>query len=196
MISVIIPTSKSICNLAKIVDNQTYRNIEVIIIEDKSLKGAPWARNQGKHLANGKYLFFCDDDIVLEPTCLEKMINALENSGKSIAYCHYNRTGEFTHPQKSEKWDVRLLRNQNYISTMSLIRAKDCPEWDETLTRYQDWDLWLTMAEQGKEGVLIDEYLFTAHYEPGRISNNNIDEIIEKENIVRRKHGCELLATA
>jgi len=32
--------------------------------------------------------------------------------------------------------------------------------WDENLKRFQDWDLWLTMGEQGKTGVWVDEYLF------------------------------------
>jgi len=49
-----------------------------------------------------------------------------------------------------------------YITTTSLIRAKDFPGFDESLKKFQDWDLWLTMLEQGKIGVWIPEVLFSA----------------------------------
>jgi len=53
------------------------------------------------------------------------------------------------------------LKQNNYIPTTSLIRRKDAIKWDESLKRFQDWDLWLTMSEAGKTGVWVDEYLFT-----------------------------------
>ena len=49
-----------------------------------------------------------------------------------------------------------------YIHTTSLIRAEHFPAsgWDEHITRLQDWDLWLTILEQGHTGVWIPEVLF------------------------------------
>ena len=48
-----------------------------------------------------------------------------------------------------------------YIMTTSLIRAKDFPGFDESLKKFQDWDLWLTMLEQNKTGVWVPEILFS-----------------------------------
>lgn len=165
-------------------------DFELIVVVDKKKKGAPWARNQGLRRANGEYILFLDDDIELDPTFLEKMIKTLEtNPEKSFAYCHYNRKGYFDCPQTAQPWNLELLKKQNYISTMSLIRTKDCPEWDESLKRFQDWDLWLTMAEDGKEGILVDEHLFTAHYDGNGISNKDMDDIVRNIQIVKDKHG-------
>jgi hypothetical protein len=41
-----------------------------------------------------------------------------------------------------------------------LIRRTDFSGFDESLTKFQDWDLWLTMAEQGKKGVWINRELY------------------------------------
>ncbi|HCM53574.1 MAG TPA: hypothetical protein DIS59_01340 [Candidatus Magasanikbacteria bacterium] len=57
-------------------------------------------------------------------------------------------------------FDVQSLQKRNYIHTSSLIRRKDVIAWDESLKKFQDWDYFLTLAEQGKTGVWIDEYLF------------------------------------
>ena len=58
---------------------------------------------------------------------------------------------------RSCEFDTQKLKQNNCILT-SLIR-KDAIKWDESLKRFQDWDLWLSMAEKGKTGVWVDEYL-------------------------------------
>lgn len=47
-----------------------------------------------------------------------------------------------------------------FIHTTSLLRRNDFPGFDENIKRLQDWDLWLTMLEQGRTGVWLPEYLF------------------------------------
>ena len=46
---------------------------------------------------------------------------------------------------------------------MALIRREDFPAtgWDESLKKFQDWDLWLTMLSLGKIGYFIPQVLFT-----------------------------------
>ena len=34
--------------------------------------------------------------------------------------------------------------------------------WDESIKKLQDWDLWLTMLEQGHTGIWIGQILFKA----------------------------------
>jgi len=34
------------------------------------------------------------------------------------------------------------------------------PGFDEKLKRFQDWDLWLTMAEAGHHGVWLNQFLY------------------------------------
>ncbi len=149
--------------------------IEVIIVDDGSRepvgdvtdarvirqenKGAPAARNRGFKESSGAYVLFCDADVVMEPDMLAKMSQALdENPGVSYAYSSFKFGWK-----KFRLWefDAKRLRQMPYIHTTSLMRREHFPEFDESLQRLQDWDLWLTMLEQGHIGKWIPEALFT-----------------------------------
>ena len=193
LISVIIPTRildkepHSIESLKK----QTHKNIEIIIVRDKDQRGASWARNEGRKRTKGNFLFFCDDDIELKPLMLEVLLTKLFYSNASFSYCNYQRKGSLTGQVRGVSWDIDKLKRTNYISTMSLIKAEDFPEegFDESLERFQDWDLWLAMAEKGKYGVHIDETLFTALYNSGDISCQNPKSIEIATNYITHKHN-------
>jgi glycosyltransferase involved in cell wall biosynthesis len=168
---------------------QTYKDFEVIIVDDgstdKSLeiaklmqakfkhaeilykvidqenKGAPNARNHGFQASKGDYLFFCDADTVLDKNCLWEMMNALENNTEATyAYSSFKFGDKLF---KLQSYDWKKLRQMPYITTMSLIRTKDFPNtgWDESLKKFQDWDLWLTIGERGGSGFWIDKQLFS-----------------------------------
>jgi hypothetical protein len=49
------------------------------------------------------------------------------------------------------------------IHTMALIRRQNMTPkgWDESIKKLQDWDLWLTMLEEGRVGAFVNEVLFT-----------------------------------
>lgn len=184
MISIIIPAYNAGKILQKTIDSilsQSYKNWEVIVVLDgidneiKTLlgakypiikvleqehKGANSARNYGARVAKGEYLFFCDADIVLKKDVLKKLKNALDkNFNASYAYCSFLHGFKKI---KSRPFNDKELKIRNYISTMSLIRAKDFIGFDENIEKFQDWDLWLTMLEQGKKGIFINEVLFYA----------------------------------
>lgn len=109
-VSVIIPTfkrSKFLCRAIDSVLNQSYNNIEIIVVDDngdgsqfridnenrlkkykdnilflkheKNLNGAA-ARNTGILKATGEYITFLDDDDIFMPYRIEKMVNALEEN--------------------------------------------------------------------------------------------------------------------
>jgi hypothetical protein len=103
---------------------QTYRNMQIIRIEDKEKRGANWARNKGK--------VRCDSP-----------------------------------------WSARRLRDfkrGNIVSTMSLVRKRDFPGFDESIRRLQDWDVWLTMLSQGKKGVHCGSVIFETITKQGGIT--------------------------
>lgn len=103
MISIIIPvynTQEYIIDCLKSVKNQTYKNYEVLVVNDgssdksqelitnyihglenfllieKENGGICSARNRGLEQANGEWIVFLDSDDWLEPTCLENMVKA------------------------------------------------------------------------------------------------------------------------
>src|SRR3989338_4981192 len=186
MISIIIP----IYNQAEHLDNclasikkQTYDKSEIIVVDDGSTddikivinkyqrvfgfkisyfeqenRRASAARNRGEKIAKGEYLIFCDADIILEPNMLELMLKTLrENSSASFCYSSFlwGRKKFILWP-----YDAKKLKQLPYINTASLIRREHFPGFDEKLKRFQDWDLWLTMAEAGHHGVWLNQFLY------------------------------------
>ncbi len=118
-------------------------------------------------------MLFCDSDALLKKICLEKMKLVLDNNpNKSYVYCRF-KYGFKTFP--SFDFDAEKLKQFNYINIASLIRREHFPGFDENFKKFQDWDLWLTMLEQGHTGVLIKEVLLQYH-----IWNNGISTWLPK----------------
>lgn len=124
-------------------------------------KGAPAARNRGLVEATGDYLFFCDADAMLVPTALEKLRTCLlAHPEVSYAYPSFMWGGKLF---KIGEFSSERLRSGPMIHTMALIRRGAMTEkgWDESIRKLQDWDLWLTLLDEGKAGIWVDEVLFT-----------------------------------
>ncbi len=112
MVSVIVPTYNRpgmLVNALKSVLGQTYKNVEVIVINDAGediesyitplnkegkityVKNSinrerSYSRNVGLKIANGKYIAYLDDDDVFYPEHLETLVKFLENSDYKVAY--------------------------------------------------------------------------------------------------------------
>ena len=95
------------------IKNQTYHNIEIILIDDESPDscgricdefaldderflvihqkntGAAGARNAGLDIATGSYITFVDSDDVIEDTFIETLLTHLVNSGADVSVCGY-----------------------------------------------------------------------------------------------------------
>jgi glycosyltransferase involved in cell wall biosynthesis len=141
------------------------------IIVERAPGGMCERRNRGAAKATQPFLLFCDDDDVLYPETLRKLLDALTGDGDAaLAYGHYRVVphGDHWHPAvdvvKAAPWNVPALRSRNYVNSCSLLRASTFPGWDEKLLSYVDWDMALTLAGRGHHGVFIDEILFEAHY--------------------------------
>lgn len=188
LISIIIPVYNHAKTLEKSLRSilaQTYRPLEVIIVNDgstddfskvaeKILKkysaldikiieqaqvGANATRNRGFAESLGQYVIFWDADTVAKKEMLTQMYDALkDNPNSSYAYCQFRFGWK---KMKSHVWNLPLLRQMNFIDMTSLLRRADFISLDENLKRFQDWDLWLTLAEKNKIGVFVPKVLFT-----------------------------------
>lgn len=126
LVSVIVPVYKVEAYLDQAVEslvNQTYTNIEIILIDDGSPDNCgamcdAWAkkdsrvrvihrenagvaatRNVGLEASRGEYLVFVDSDDYVEPTCVEKLYYAVTNSQADMAVCgmtYLKRNGDCT----------------------------------------------------------------------------------------------------
>ena len=196
-VSIIIPhrTDRALRCMQSIKD-QTYTDIEVIVINDEERRGAPWARNQGIAKANGDFLFFCDDDITLDKYCIEKMVSVLRDCPDiSFVYCNYTMTGGRNHTHTARVFDFKKLQELNYISTMSMVRKSTMCTFDESLNRFQDWDVWLSLSEKGHIGKWINEFLFSAHFDQDAISMGGDDDYQFNCGRVSDKHNISFFKT-
>lgn len=229
MISVIIPTYNSAKQLSATLDaalSQTMQDIEVIVVDDCSTddtmrvleqyreriivisqerQGRCAARNRGFVQSKGEYVIFLDAAAEMQPSMLERLYNALEVSPEaSFAYSAFKwKWKTFS----SFPYDAELLKKMNYIHTSALIRREHFPGFDERIEKFNDWDLWLTMMEQGHTGIYIPEVLFTIHPHGATVSMwlpsfmykipwnkfgvkiSAIEKYKKWERVVKEKHG-------
>lgn len=117
LISIIIPvynTEKYIGRCIESVLRQTYRNIEVVIVNDgssdkseeiirfysqndhrivfinKKREGVTAARNAALDVVKGQYIGFVDSDDYIQPNMYEKLLKSIKESKAEIATCGYN----------------------------------------------------------------------------------------------------------
>ena len=115
-ISVVIPVynmDSTVEGSARSVLNQTFKDFELILIDDGSTDGTPsildaiasedgrvrvihqankglsGARNVGVKNARGEFIAWLDADDQMQPKALEKMITAIDETGADVAICNY-----------------------------------------------------------------------------------------------------------
>ena len=181
-ISVIIPSYQHAATIAECLASifaQTRKPDEIIVVNDGSTddtervlaafadrvtivmqtnQGGNIARNNGFARSTGDLVIFCDADVVMVPDMLETMEKALVGHPEaSYAYSGF-RFGWKSF--SSFPFDKALLRRMNFVHTTSLVRREHFPGFDPSIKRFQDWDVWLTMLEQGHLGTFVDRELF------------------------------------
>lgn len=190
-LTVIIPTRErelsSNCATLRTLRQQSFQNFKIVIQYDKG-RGANWARNEGFKAVDTELVMFCDDDIEWAHDALEIMIDCLNRHPEaSYVYCGYSmgRSVFCMYP-----FNPQHLQLVNFVSTMSILRTRDFIEFDENIQRLQDWDLWLTLLERGKQGVWCGLCLFHTEIRNG-ITLGNIPTSLAKQTIWA-KHGISI----
>lgn len=122
LVSIIIPCYNSqlyILKTLKSIIDQTYKKIEIIIVDDGSVdntvdvarkfldnkkygykilkqsnSGVSKARNYGLDNCKGDYIFFLDSDDYINKHCIEKMVNKFLEKNLDIVWCGYDYVDE------------------------------------------------------------------------------------------------------
>jgi len=158
-VSVVIPCYNQAAYIKETIESvleQTYPNIEIIIVNDGSTdesekivkeisrdhpdknihlinqinKGLSEARNSGVRAASSDYLFLLDADDKLHPAMLSKGMTAITEHDIDIVYTDYQRFGEDTSIQKTgDKVELYFLQYVNVTGATALYK-KDV--WEKT----------------------------------------------------------------
>ena len=143
LVSVIIPVYNVAPYLREALDSvlhQTYRNLEIIVIDDGSTdgsseicdeyakndsrihvihqpnRGLSAARNVGIDLATGEIIAFLDSDDVYDIDFIDKMLNALLDTGSDLVACKYRFFG-------TKKFKDHLLIKPGTYNRIFALRA-------------------------------------------------------------------------
>lgn len=159
MISVIIPTHNRayiISNAIKSVLEQTYKNLELIVVDDGSnddtknivnkfndtrlkyikydkARGACYARNLGIKSAKGSYIAFNDSDDMWHFDKLEKQLRYIKKTSADVVFCALSRHNldengkEDTVPAINEgQVFYKDFLNQSLASTQAIFGRAEC----------------------------------------------------------------------
>ena len=224
LVSVIIPTYNRANLIKRSVDsvlNQTYKNFEIIIIDDGStdntekiissindprivyLKqenhGASTARNKGIEIAKGEFIAFQDSDDVWHFDKLEKQVIALQNNNADVVFCKMFAFGNLRKRIVSNNFKQGFLGKKTLplgISTQSLLGRRNIFinfYFDSNTEPIEDFEL-LLRINQNFSIYCIDEPLVDYYSQDNSISNKSYTKFKSFE-LILNKHK-EILKNA
>lgn len=198
---------------------QTHPAAEIVVVDDDSpddtstvaaryaergvryvwrANGGPGAaRNSGAAGTQAEYLVFLDADDKLEPTYIERTLAVLTAAPSDVGYVYtqcrlFGAEGATT---RYPAWTPeRLLRwPGGFVHVSALVRSELVRRYpyDERQRWLEDWDFFLTLAEHGVGGVLLDEPLLWYRRHGGSSRSDQVASDIAGELVHRavlRKH--------
>lgn len=218
-VSVIIPSFNQGEYLSESLQSvflQTYKNYEIIIIDDASDDGFSSdialtlanenvrlivntenlgvcaSRNKAISESIGKYILPLDADDKIEPTYIEKAVEIIESGLADVVYCKARTFGA-----KNKVWNLapfsfyRMLYG-NIVFNCALYRKSDWAVvggYSELFrTGYEDWDFWLSFLRLKKTFYRIDESLFYYRQQMTSRNSSAINKHDQLAKVIFEKH--------
>ena len=172
LVSIIMPVWNREGVIGKAIDSvlcQSYRNFELIIIDDGSTDGTMQvvksqddsridytrvekggvsrARNIALHKSKGDIIAYLDSDNRWHPDFLLIMVNKMVSSNKKIAYCGMRIIDVDTNKYKNRlyKFDYNSIKKNNLVDLNVFVHKRILYEknggFNESMTRLVDWEL-------------------------------------------------------
>lgn len=192
-LSVIIPIYNCERTLENCVDsivNQTYSNLEILLVNDgstdKSLElcnayaqkdarvivlsqtnqGASAARKLGMDKASGDYIAFVDADDYLDLTMYEKLITSIIENNSDVAFCHFNTIDPLLYDAVVKKNYSRFMygqKNPVMGCVWRMVLKKELISslrYSSTIKVAEDIPFTLRIIERASTVSVVDEVLY------------------------------------
>lgn len=203
MVSVIVPVYNSEKYLSRCIEsilNQTYDNIELILINDgsndqsgkicdqyankynhiivihKKNSGVSDSRNEGIKISSGEYLQFVDSDDYIDENMIELLIRAIKQDDSDLIICGYKRKGSIMGITEISFNQSRTFSYNQFIKIFDNLYLKYLinPPWNKLY----------------KAKIIKDNRIyFDSYFDLGEDLLFNI-EVIKKSNIFSIDSSC------
>jgi len=217
-VSVIIPmhnSSKHIKECIESVINQTYKNIEIIVVDDASVDnsaeiiksindsrikmlelkdnlGAAIARNKGIEIATGDYICFLDSDDYWVLDKLVKQVKFIEENNYTFIYAGYeffknNRT-HIAHVPLSINYN-QALKNTTIFTSTVMFNMQYLKKEDIYMPNVESEDTatWWKVLKKEITAYGIDEPLAVYRVGKKSLSSNKIKALKRTWNLYKRE---------
>ena len=170
LISVIVPiynVEAYLTRCVKSIQNQTYRNLEIILVDDgspdhcgsmceelaqkdnricvihKENGGLSDARNSGLEVAKGEYIAFVDSDDYVAPDFLQTLYDNLVETGSDVALCSYQVvTGEDFSKKQGAKPPVYIYDRKELLLNLYDANHEDATFFIVAWNKLYKKNLW------------------------------------------------------
>ena len=216
-VSVIIPIHNSKKYLDECIDsviNQTYNNLEIIIIDDHSTddslkiiknkndsrikiykldkeKGAASARNLGIEKAKGNYICFLDSDDYWYKEKIEKQVKFIKENNYTFIYGSYeylkNNKKHIAKIPNSMTYKKALKNTAIFTSSVMFNMNKLTKEdiYMPNIPKGQDTATWWKVLKKGITAYNINEVLVIYRVGEKSLSHNKIDALKRTWNLYK-----------
>lgn len=217
LVSVVIPTY----NRAKVVERalktafaQTYRNLEIIVVDDGSTdntetaltpyqdriryyyqknQGASAARNRAIQESRGKYIAFLDSDDEWLPAKIEKQVALLESRPdlSFVACLATNERRTYTGYDDHDRQFLKFIVQPFTQNMTRYVVRRECFEkhglFDTSIHGPEDWELWLRLLQQGCRFGFVPDVLMIYTTSEDAISSRPY-AMLAGEKIIRERY--------
>jgi glycosyltransferase involved in cell wall biosynthesis len=155
--------------------------------------GVASALRAGFEVARTPYVFVLASDDIADAGALAELADILDRSPQyDFAYGHSHHFGDVDFVRQAAPWNPWILLYSNLWEATCLFRrdAVNAAGGFPSNSGYEDWDLFMALAERCSEGLLVDRLVF--HYRihgGGRINPNIRSRFGEHYATLRRNHG-------
>ncbi len=136
-------------------------------------RGLSQARNTGLAAATTPYVFDLDSDDLLLPGVLSRMAALLDvHPEADVAFGDYEEFGARAGVRRTapvlDPYRVVYVNKQPGLAMFRREVLQEVGGW-YPIRGYEDWDLWMTLAERGTRVVHTGEVVFRYRLHPGRL---------------------------